>query len=100
MEWLRRVHRENNDCVSGYFARARAPAAAAASVAPLELECDKLTPEVCGRTGEMVSRGTARRVRVDCLLYDDDGMRRLTSVVPLSKIEMDFTELFRVPDSE
>lgn len=109
MDWLRRAHRNINDCVANFLAPSHGAAAAAAPekqamvVSPpgsttLDLHCDKLTPEECGHAGGLVSRGAASRVRVDCLLYDDEGMRRLTSKVPMSKIEMDFTELFSVPD--
>ena len=99
MDGLRRVHRNINDCVASYFTHAeKPPMVAACPPATLHLRCDKLTPVECGHVGAMMSRGEARRVRVDCLLYDDAGMGRLTSAVPLHKIEMDFTDLFGVPD--
>lgn len=99
MDWLRRVHRNINDGVVAFLGLRGTPGPPTAAGA-LELECDKLTPEQCGRAGALVSRGSASRVRVDCLLYDDDGMARLQTVVPLSKIEMDFSELFRVSDDD
>lgn len=64
----------------------------------LQLGCDELTPDKCGYAGSMLSRGKASRVCVDCLVFDEAGMDRLQTAVPLSKIEMDFTELFAVPD--
>ncbi len=98
-EWLRRVHKGINDAVFGFFeAWARPAALPAATASDVELDCDKLTPEVCGSTAALMARGGIKRVRVDCLLFDDDGMERLQAVVPLSKIELDFTDLFSVPD--
>ncbi len=101
MEWLRRAHRHLNDAVFSFFEPRPRPCAAAAPAAravDVDLQCDKLTPEVCGETADLMARGGVRRVRVDCLVYDDAGMQRLQAVVPLSKLELDFTELFSVPD--
>jgi hypothetical protein len=107
MDWLRRLHRNINDCVANALAGPAGTGVGGVSLPagllaprapPLHLDCDKLTPEACGRAGTMLSNGAVDRVRVDCLLYDDDGMLRLQNAVPVSKIEMDFTELFRVPD--
>lgn len=62
--------------------------------AVVETECSKLSPEFCGSLADLFANGGVNTVKIDCLFYDDDGMQRLQSVVPLTRIVLDFSKLF------
>ena len=92
IDWVKRVHSQINELVSYWFDTPRS-----SSTAKLRLECNELTPAMCGVVAQHLARGKARCVSVDCLCFNERAMDCLLATVPVSKIEFDYTELFRVP---
>jgi NAD(P)-dependent dehydrogenase (short-subunit alcohol dehydrogenase family) len=107
MDWVRRVHRQIHDLVVDTFTadkqqhkqqqQAVSPPLAPPRSIVVHLECDKLTPETCEHAAQLIAERDGR-ASVDCLLWDDAGMARLCSAVPASRLVLDFTEVFRMPD--
>ena len=62
------------------------------------IDCTALNENACRDLEDAFQAGDIDGVCVDCLVYDDGNVQRLAAGVPLTRIVMDFTEMFRIPD--